>query len=127
MSSLERIREKLLEWEREVLEPLLKRAPERKKVFTTEEGIEVKRLYTPLDLEGWDYLEKLGFPGAYPFTRGVYPTMYRGRPWTIRQYAGYGSAEDTNERYRYLLSIGQTGPAWPSTYRPSWATTRTTR
>jgi methylmalonyl-CoA mutase N-terminal domain/subunit len=109
MSSLERIREKLLEWEREVLEPVLKRAPERKKVFTTEEGIEVKRLYTPLDLEGWDYLEKLGFPGAYPFTRGVYPTMYRGRPWTIRQYAGYGSAEDTNERYRYLLSIGQTG------------------
>jgi methylmalonyl-CoA mutase N-terminal domain/subunit len=109
MSSLERIREKLLEWEREVLEPVLKRAPERKKVFTTEEGIEVRRLYTPLDLEGWDYLEKLGFPGAYPFTRGVYPTMYRGRPWTIRQYAGYGSAEDTNERYRYLLSIGQTG------------------
>jgi methylmalonyl-CoA mutase N-terminal domain/subunit len=109
MSSLERIREKLLEWEREVLEPVLKRAPERKKVFTTEEGIEAKRLYTPLDLEGWDYLEKLGFPGAYPFTRGVYPTMYRGRPWTIRQYAGYGSAEDTNERYRYLLSIGQTG------------------
>jgi methylmalonyl-CoA mutase N-terminal domain/subunit len=109
MSSLERIREKLLEWEREVLEPVLKRAPERRKAFTTEEGIEVRRLYTPLDLEGWDYLEKLGFPGAYPFTRGVYPTMYRGRPWTIRQYAGYGSAEDTNERYRYLLSIGQTG------------------
>lgn len=109
MSGLERIREKLLEWEREVLEPILKRAPERKKVFTTEEGIEVKRVYTPLDLEGWDYLEKLGFPGAYPFTRGIYPTMYRGRPWTIRQYAGYGSAEDTNERYKYLLSIGQTG------------------
>ncbi len=109
MSGLERIREKLLEWEREVLEPVLKKAPERKKVFTTEEGIEVRRVYTPLDLERWDYLEKLGFPGTYPFTRGVYPTMYRGRPWTIRQYAGYGSAEDTNERYRYLLSIGQTG------------------
>jgi len=109
VSRLEKIREKLLEWEREVLEPILKRAPERKKVFTTEEGIEVKRVYTPLDLESWDYLEKLGFPGTYPFTRGVYPTMYRGRPWTIRQYAGYGSAEDTNERYRYLLSIGQTG------------------
>ena len=109
MSSSERVRERLLEWEREVLEPILRRAPERRKAFTTEEGIEVRRLYTPLDLEGWDYLEKLGFPGAYPFTRGVYPTMYRGRPWTIRQYAGYGSAEDTNERYRYLLSIGQTG------------------
>jgi methylmalonyl-CoA mutase N-terminal domain/subunit len=109
MSSPEKIREKLLEWEKELVEPLLKKAPERKKVFTTEEGIEVRRLYTPLDLEKWDYLEKLGFPGAYPFTRGVYPTMYRGRPWTIRQYAGYGSAEDTNSRYRYLLSIGQTG------------------
>jgi methylmalonyl-CoA mutase N-terminal domain/subunit len=109
VSSSERVRERLLEWEREVLEPILRRAPERRKAFTTEEGIEVRRLYTPLDLEGWDYLEKLGFPGAYPFTRGVYPTMYRGRPWTIRQYAGYGSAEDTNERYRYLLSIGQTG------------------
>lgn len=109
MSNIERIREKLLEWEKEVVEPLLKKAPERKKAFLTEEGIEVKRLYTPLDLEKWDYLEKLGFPGTYPFTRGVYPTMYRGRPWTIRQYAGYGSAEDTNERYRYLLSIGQTG------------------
>lgn len=109
MSDLERIRQRIEEWEREVLAPVLKRFPERKKVFTTEEGLEAKRVYTPLDLEKWDYLERLGFPGAYPFTRGIYPTMYRGRPWTIRQYAGYGSAEDTNERYRYLLSIGQTG------------------
>ena len=109
MSELERIKEKLLEWEREVVLPLLKRVPERRKLFTTEEGLEVRRVYTPADLEGWDYLGKLGFPGAYPFTRGIYPTMYRGRPWTIRQYAGYGAAEDTNERYRYLLGIGQTG------------------
>jgi len=108
---IEKIREKLLEWEKEVVEPILKKLPERKRHFLTEEGIPVKRIYTPLDLyeKNWDYLEKLGFPGAYPFTRGVYPTMYRGRIWTIRQYAGFGSAEDTNKRYRYLLDIGQTG------------------
>jgi len=108
---LEKIREKLTEWEKEVLEPILKKFPERKRAFLTEQGFEVKRLYTPLDLaeRGWNYIDKLGFPGSYPFTRGVYPTMYRGRPWTIRQYAGYGSAEETNQRYKYLLSIGQTG------------------
>jgi len=108
---LEKIREKLAEWEKEILEPILKKFPERKRAFLTEQGLEVKRLYTPLDLaeRGWNYLDKLGFPGSYPFTRGVYPTMYRGRPWTIRQYAGYGSAEETNQRYKYLLSIGQTG------------------
>jgi methylmalonyl-CoA mutase N-terminal domain/subunit len=99
----------MIEWEKEFLEPFLKKFPERKRDFLTEEGIPVKRLYTPLDLEKWDYIEKLGFPGTYPFTRGIYPTMYRGRPWTIRQYAGYGSAEDTNQRFKYLLSIGQTG------------------
>ncbi|MEM4854820.1 MAG: methylmalonyl-CoA mutase family protein, partial [Sulfolobales archaeon] len=92
MTDLEKLKQKLAEWESEVVLPLLKKVPERKKIFTTEEGLEVKRVYTPLDLEKWDYLEKLGFPGAYPFTRGIYPTMYRGRPWTIRQYAGYGSA-----------------------------------
>lgn len=111
MTDLEKIRERMKEWSKEVLEPVLKRFPERKAKFLTEEGFEVRRVYTPLDTEGegWEYLEKLGFPGDYPFTRGVYPTMYRGRPWTIRQYAGFGSAEDTNARYRYLLSIGQTG------------------
>ncbi|MEM4659471.1 MAG: methylmalonyl-CoA mutase family protein [Sulfolobales archaeon] len=109
MTDLEKLKQKLAEWENELVLPLLKKVPERKKIFSTEEGLEVKRVYTPVDLGEWDYLEKLGFPGAYPFTRGIYPTMYRGRPWTIRQYAGYGSAEDTNERYRYLLSIGQTG------------------
>ncbi len=111
MSELSRIREKLLEWSKEVLEPTMKRFPEIKKEFLTEEGFRIRRIYTPLDLEerGWDYIEKLGFPGSYPFTRGPYPTMYRGKPWTIRQYAGYGSAEDTNARYRYLLGIGQAG------------------
>lgn len=111
MMDLSKLREKLAEWSKEVLEPVLKKFPERKAKFLTEEGFEVSRVYTPLDTEGrgWDYLDRLGFPGQYPFTRGVYPTMYRGRPWTIRQYAGFGSAEDTNARYRYLLSIGQTG------------------
>ena len=71
-------------------------------------GIPVEPLYTPLDVEG-GYLERLGFPGEYPFTRGVYPTMYRGRPWTIRQYAGFGTAEESNRRYKYLLEHGQTG------------------
>jgi len=71
-------------------------------------GIPVEPLYTPRDVEG-GYLERLGFPGEYPFTRGVYPTMYRGRPWTIRQYAGFGTAEESNRRYAYLLEHGQTG------------------
>jgi len=111
VSDVSKLREKLKEWEKEVVEPILKKLPERKAKFLTEEGIEVRRLYTPAELaeRNWNYLERLGFPGSYPFTRGPYPTMYRGRPWTIRQYAGYGSAEDTNTRYRYLLSIGQTG------------------
>ncbi len=107
----EKIVQKLIEWEKEVLEPFIKKFPERKREFLTEEGIPIKRVYTPLDLEDkkWNYLDRLGFPGDYPFTRGVYPTMYRGRPWTIRQYAGFGSAEDTNQRFKYLLSVGQTG------------------
>ncbi|PCN50993.1 methylmalonyl-CoA mutase [Candidatus Geothermarchaeota archaeon ex4572_27] len=96
-------------WLEQVYGPFVKKAPERKGKFITESGFEVKPIYTPLDLKDWDYREKLGFPGEYPFTRGVYPSMYRGRIWTIRQYAGFGSAEDTNKRYKYLLSIGQTG------------------
>ncbi len=107
---LERIHKAYEEWEEKVVKPALTRFPETKSEFRTEQGFLVKRLYTPADLgDDWDYLEKLGFPGQYPFTRGVYPTMYRGKPWTIRQYSGFGSAEDTNKRYRYLLSIGQTG------------------
>ncbi len=75
----------------------------------TESGIEVKPLYGPDDLEGFDYPEKLGDPGEYPFTRGPYPSMYRGRPWTMRQYAGFGTARETNERFKYLTENGQTG------------------
>jgi len=95
-------------WEREVLEPVLQRQPERRDRFETYSGIEIKRVYTPEDAQ-IDYVEALGFPGQYPFTRGVYPTMYRGRLWTMRQYAGYATAEESNRRYKYLLSQGQTG------------------
>lgn len=102
------IEEKIKEWENSVLNPFISRRPERKKTFTTKSGIEVNRLYTPLDVRG-AYTEKIGFPGDYPFTRGIYPNMYRGKIWTIRQYAGFGSAEDTNRRFKQLLGAGQTG------------------
>lgn len=77
--------------------------------FTTISGRRVKELYTPADLDGLDYLRDIGFPGEYPFTRGIHPTMYRGRLWTMRQFSGFGTAEDTNKRYKYLLRHGQTG------------------
>jgi len=109
MCDPEKIREARRRWEETTLAEFLKKAPERKEVFVTEGGIPVKVIYDPADLEGWDYLEKLGYPGQYPFTRGVYATMYRGRFWTMRQYAGFGTAEETNRRYRFLLSRGQTG------------------
>lgn len=96
-------------WKETVLEPYQAKAGESKESFATVSEIPVERLYTPLDVPGRDYLEKLGFPGEYPFTRGVYPTMYRGRLWTMRQYAGFGTAEESNLRYRYLLDQGQTG------------------
>jgi methylmalonyl-CoA mutase, N-terminal domain len=96
------------EWCRKI-EENLNRKPERKKDFVNTSGIPVQRLYTPLDLQGMDYLADLGFPGAYPFTRGVQPTMYRGRHWTMRQYAGFASAEESNRRYKFLLEQGQTG------------------
>jgi len=96
-------------WEEKTLKPALGRAPERPGPFTTSWGSPVERVYTPAELAGFDYLRDLGFPGEYPFTRGVQPTMYRGRLWTMRQYAGFGSASETNRRYRYLLDQGQTG------------------
>ena len=83
--------------------------PERKPRFETMAGLPVERLYTPADLPGWQYAERLGLPGEFPFTRGVYPTMYRGRLWTMRMFAGFGRPEDTNARFRYLLEQGQTG------------------
>jgi len=106
MSDLEALKS---EWEEKILKPTLNKAPERKKRFETHSGIEVKRLYTPADTEKLDYARDIGFPGAFPFTRGIYPTMYRGRLWTMRQYAGYATAEETNARFKYLLKQGQTG------------------
>ena len=97
------------EWEQEVLNPALEKSPERMKEFTTLSGIPVERLSTSEDLENWNPDEKLGLPGEYPFTRGPHPTMYRGRLWTMRQFSGFGTARDTNPRYRYLLDHGQTG------------------
>ena len=96
-------------WEEKVVQKTLSRSPERKKQFDTTSGIPIKRLYTPADTATLDYQQKLDFPGQYPFTRGVQPTMYRGRFWTMRQYAGFGTAEESNKRYRYLLAQGQTG------------------
>ena len=96
-------------WQQTILKDQLERSPERNDSFTSESGIPVKRLYTPLDLEQADYLSDIGFPGDYPYTRGVYPTMYRGRLWTTRMYAGFGTAEDTNQRFRYLLEGGMRG------------------
>lgn len=96
------------EWEEKVYKAWVSKRKERKQSFVTPSGITVKPLYTPLDVKG-DYMEKIGLPGEYPFTRGIYPNMYRGRIWTIRQYAGFGSAEDTNARFRKLMEAGQTG------------------
>ncbi|MFA4700573.1 methylmalonyl-CoA mutase family protein [Pyrococcus kukulkanii] len=108
--ALKKIREEEKRWEETTVKQFLQKAQERKEKFMTDDGFEIKRIYTPADLgENWDYMEKLGFPGEYPFTRGVYATMYRGRIWTMRQYAGYATAEESNKRYKYLLSQGQTG------------------
>jgi methylmalonyl-CoA mutase N-terminal domain/subunit len=93
----------------EKTERALAKRPERRESFVNTSGIPIRRVYTPLDAPDFDYLEKLGLPGEYPFTRGVQPTMYRGRLWTMRQYAGFATAEDTNRRYRFLLEQGQTG------------------
>jgi len=99
----------LEDWAEGPLGESLSRLPESKPRFETDSGIVVERLYTPLDVEGVAYAEDLGLPGAYPFTRGVQPTMYRSRLWTMRQYAGFGDARETNRRLRYLLAQGQTG------------------
>ncbi len=96
-------------WEEETLHPALEKSPERAQEFNTVSGHPVRRLYTPCDLTDFDYIRELGFSGLYPFTRGVYPTMYRGRVWTMRMFAGYGTAEETNQRFKYLLEQAQTG------------------
>ena len=100
------------EWQEGTYQEAKERSPERDATFETSSGKPVEPLYTPEDVSengGFDYEGKLGYPGAYPYTRGIQPTMYRGRFWTMRQYAGFGTAEESNERYKYLLSQGQTG------------------
>ncbi|MGH7365698.1 MAG: acyl-CoA mutase large subunit family protein [Candidatus Rokuibacteriota bacterium] len=97
------------EWEEQTLKPALGRAAERPGPFTDSSGAPVERLHTPADTAAVDYVHDLGFPGEFPFTRGVQPTMYRGRLWTMRQYAGFGAAAETNRRFRYLLEQGQSG------------------
>ena len=107
---LQTIREGKREWEAETLSPTLDRFGERREAFTTDTGGQtVRRLYTPADVSDLDYDDDLGFPGETPYTRGVYSTMHRGRLWTMRQYAGMGTARETNERFRYLIDQGSSG------------------
>jgi len=108
MTDLEKLEQDLTTWTTKV-EKANEKYPERKKQFVTGSNAPVKRVYTPLDQKDFDYEKKLGLPGEFPYTRGVQPTMYRGRMWTMRQYAGFGTAEESNARYKYLLEQGQTG------------------
>jgi methylmalonyl-CoA mutase N-terminal domain/subunit len=103
------VKKSLKDWQTKVLTPYMKTTPERADQFITTSSKPVERLYTPDDVPDFEYQRNLGFPGEPPYTRGVYPTMYRGRLWTMRMYSGFGNAEQTNERYRYLLEQGQTG------------------
>src|SRR5580700_11763682 len=104
-----KLREARLKWEREVYAPAKAKAAERREVFETSSRIEIPPVDGPDEANLDHYDAKLGWPGRYPFTRGVQPTMYRGRFWTMRQYAGFGTAEETNQRFRMLLEHGQTG------------------
>lgn len=106
---LSRIKEKKIDWEKNNYSKLAKIHPERKDKFENLSGTEIKNIYTPEDIEHLEYTKDIGFPGEYPFLRGVHSTMHRGRLWTMRQFAGFGSAEETNERYKYLLEHGETG------------------
>jgi len=110
MSDVKKIAAEQEKWQTEKYEKATSRFPERREQFVTTSDIEIKNLYTPADIpDDYDYLEQQNFPGEFPYTRGVQPTMYRGRFWTMRQYSGFGTAKDTNERFRYLLDQGQTG------------------
>lgn len=106
---IEEIYKKWEEWEKEDKRIALSKQLERQKRFSTISDLDIKDIYTPLDIKSFDYLEDLGFPGCFPYTRGIHSTMYRGRLWTMRQFSGFGTAEETNRRYKYLLSQGQTG------------------
>jgi methylmalonyl-CoA mutase N-terminal domain/subunit len=105
----QRLEEARRAWEAQTLKPALDKAPDRQGLFAASDGVPLERVYTPEHTAALDYVRDSGFPGEPPYTRGVQPTMYRGRFWTMRQYAGFGSAAETNQRYRYLLAQGQTG------------------
>jgi methylmalonyl-CoA mutase, N-terminal domain len=107
--ALKALQEQQEQWEESTLRPTLASRPERSEAFMTTSSVPVARLYTPLDIGDQDYGRDLGFPGEYPFTRGVHATMHRGRLWTMRMFAGFGTAEETNARYKYLLAHGETG------------------
>ncbi|HEC23148.1 MAG TPA: methylmalonyl-CoA mutase [Chloroflexi bacterium] len=109
IDSLEKLKAERKRWEETTLRQTLAKRPERAGEFVTTSSVPVERLYTPLDLPDFDYMEELGFPGEYPYTRGIHATMYRGRLWTMRMFAGFGTAEETNQRFKYLLEEGQTG------------------
>jgi methylmalonyl-CoA mutase N-terminal domain/subunit len=106
---MEELEKQRRQWEEKTLEKVLSKFPERSAKFLTDSGIELRRVYSPLDVKELDYGKDLGFPGEYPYTRGIQPTMYRGRLWTMRQYAGFANARESNRRYRFLLEHGQTG------------------
>ncbi len=106
---LEQLRRAQEKWEETTLQRTTARFPERRETFITESSEPVKRIYTPLDVAEMDYLRHLGLPGEFPYTRGIHPTMHRGRLWTMRMFAGFGTAEETNARFKYLLEQGQTG------------------
>jgi methylmalonyl-CoA mutase N-terminal domain/subunit len=108
-SQLVKLAEAVTAWEDDAVRQANRRMPERRAAFTTQSGIPVPRLATPLDVADQDALSHIGLPGEYPYTRGVQPTMYRGKLWTMRMFAGFGTAEETNERFQYLLANGQTG------------------
>jgi len=109
VTKLKELRQALERWEETSLQHVLAGLPERRERFITTSSEPVERLYTPLDVADTDYMRDLSLPGEYPFTRGIHPTQYRGRPWTMRMFAGFGTAEETNARFLYLLQHGQTG------------------
>jgi len=108
-STVQHIRESVEQWEPTDVQRAQSRLPERRDPFTTISGAAVERLYTPADVAQLDYERDLGVPDRYQFTRGIHPTGYRGKPWTMRRFAGFGTAEETNARFKYLLSQGQAG------------------
>jgi methylmalonyl-CoA mutase N-terminal domain/subunit len=109
MKKKESMQDEKLRWQQDLYQPEIQKRPQRNSSLETPSGIPLESLYTPADIESIEYQERIGYPGEFPFTRGVYATMYRGRPWTMRQYAGFGTAEETNSRFRFLLDKGQTG------------------